>query len=205
MSQTLTNKQKSEATAGERAAAALAGVDLAVRCANLGLSLPDANGSVRLRVLGKELLLTPPDFPAIVASTGAPAKPADRILALHFLLYAGPVEPTGQWISFREFPGGQFYWGPFCSRTSNPLVARIGNDLDRLRKSLDRFDWKPLDIPDLSARIQAVAGVDVALIYRRGDDELGPTAELLFDACAKRIFNAEDAAVLASRVCIGLL
>ncbi len=205
MTQTATNKQKSEALAAERAAAALAGVDLAARCANLGLAPPDANGSLRVRVFGKALLLSPPGFSATDIATGAPARPADCILALHYLLCSLPVEPTGRWISFRDFPGGQFYWGPFSARTTNALVARIGNDLDRLRQNLNRFESRPLDLPDLSARIQAVGVVDVALIYRRGDEEMPPTAELLFDGCAKRCFSAEDASVLASRVCLGLL
>ncbi|MHB9138667.1 MAG: DUF3786 domain-containing protein, partial [Victivallaceae bacterium] len=43
------------------------------------------------------------------------------------------------------------------------------------------------------------------LIYRAGDDEFPPEAEVLFDAAVKRVYVAEDAAVMAGRICIGLL
>jgi hypothetical protein len=218
----LTNKQKAETVAAQRGAAALAGVDLPARCVRLRLAPPAADGSVTIRVVGQDLRLTPPDFPAIVTFTGEPARPSDRILAIHYLLCTVPVEPTGQWISFREFAGGPFYWGPFCARAVKPLIGRIGDDLELLRKNLGRLEWQPLDLPKgvadgsgdafladsplplLAARIQALGAIDAALIYRQGDDELEPTAELLFDACARRVLCAEDASVLASRICLSL-
>ncbi len=205
MPMAINNKQKAEALAAERGAAKLAEVDLAARCAGLKLQPPAADGSVVVRVFGQDLRLARPDFSATVVATGKPARAADRILAIHYLLCTTPVEPTGQWVTFRDFPGGQFYWGPFCSRTVKPLVGRIGNDVELLRKNLDRFAWQPLDVPDLAAKIHAVGAVDAALIYRLGDEEMEPTAEVLFDACAKRVFCAEDVSVIGSRICLGLL
>jgi hypothetical protein len=205
MDTAINNKLKAQIQAAELGASKVATVDLAGRCAMLQLPAPAADGSIRISVFGQQLQLTPPHFDAVVVSTGQPAKPADRILAIHYLLTSAPVAPTGEWISFRDFPGGQFYWEPFCSRTVKPLVQRIGNDLALLRKNLDRFAWSALSMPDLSARIQAVGAVEVALIYAQGDDEFEPSAELLFDACAHRVFCAEDASVIASRICLGLL
>lgn len=205
MQTTPTNKQKAEAAAIERGAAALALVDLHARCATLKLAPPAGDGSVRVRVLGQDLVLTPPRFDAIIASTGKAAKPADRLLAIHYLLRDVPVEPAGHWISFREFPGGQFYFEPFRSRSIKPLVARIGNNLDLLKNNLARLQWQAADLPDLSAQIHALGAINALLVYRQGDEELEPTAELLFDACAKRVLCAEDAAVLAGRICLSLL
>lgn len=182
----------------------LAGVDLAERCVRLGLAMPN-NGLVRLRVLGLDMLLDESDFRLTLAESGAAAKPGDHILVLHYLICDLAVEPTGELITFRELPGGQFYWGPFCSRSVKPLVGRIGNDLDLLRKNLDRFDWEPIGQGDLGAQVKAIGQVEATLIYRRGDDEFEPTADILFDSCVKRVFSAEDASYLAGRICLGLL
>ena len=103
------------------------------------------------------------------------------------------------------FPAGAFYWGPFQSRSIKPLIAVIGNDLDRLRRNMEIFDWQALNIGDFGARISAFGHVHVDLIYRCGDDELPPAADVLFDAALKRVFCAEDIAVLAGRVCLSLL
>lgn len=199
------NKQRALAEAAEQVARQLANVDLAARCRALGLGAPGADGSVVVPVFGQDLRLTPPAFEAVVASSGAMARPADRVLALHYLRCDVPIEPSGELITFRDLPGGAFYWAPFQSRSAGPLVACIQNDLDRLRKNLDRFTWQPVDIGNLAARVQAVGRIELTLVYRCGDDELPPSAEVLFDACTRRVFDAEDAAVLAGRLCIGLL
>ena len=45
----------------------------------------------------------------------------DSILFFHYLLSDAPVNQSDQYISFRELPGGQFYWDPFMARSVVPL------------------------------------------------------------------------------------
>ena len=182
--------------------------DLPARCGRLGLPDPVAlHGAIRLPLFGQTLELRPPAFEGVVVETGQPPKPADRLLALHYLLCDLPVVPEGRWITFREFPGGAFYWQPFLARSIQPLVRAIGDDLGLLRARLERFAAKieagPADA--LSARIAAVGRIDVLFVYRPGDAEFPATSDLLYDACARRVYGAEDAAVLGGRVCLGLL
>jgi hypothetical protein len=198
------SKQEALSQALEQARAALAGVDLPARLARLSLPAPQA-GVVGFRLFGQEALLTLADLDLRLAATGAPAKPADRILVLHYLRHEGAVAFADRLVPFRDFPGGAFYLAPFRSRTVDPLVARYGNDLDSLRRSLSRFDSAAVPLGDLGARLEAFGPLSVTLIYQRGDDELGPSAEMLFDASVRRVFGADDAAALASRICLGLL
>jgi hypothetical protein len=186
------------------AIAELEDVNLIVRCPSLGLPVPE-NGIVRLRVFGTDMILQQSDLQLIKAETEEPAKLSDRILVLHYLLCKSPIVLTDELISFRGFPEGQFYWQPFLSRTVKPLIGRIGNDPDLLRKNLQRFDWEEVDMGNFGARIHAFGKLYVTLVYHLGDDEFPPTADMLFDACIKQVFVAEDVAVLASRICIGLL
>lgn len=179
-------------------------VDLTSRCSLLGLPLPE-NGVAHLRAFGMDLILQPPDFQLIKAATGEPAKLSDSILVLHYLLCESPIALTDELISFKGFPEGQFYWQPFLSRTVKPLMSRIGNNPDLLRQNLQRFDWEEVAMGDFGARIHAIGRLYVTLAYYRGDDEFPPTADVLFDACIKQVFVAEDVAVLASRICLGLL
>jgi len=90
-------------------------------------------------------------------------------------------------------------------RTVAPLVRAIGSDLTALRARLDRFSWSEIPMGDLGARIHAVGALHVTLSYRAGDDEFPPSADLLFDAAVKRALSTEDAAAMATRVCLGLL
>jgi len=189
----------------ERGAAALAGIDLPARCAKLGLPVPNGDGTLHVRVFNQDLRFTLPGFEAVVESTHQPAALLDRMLLMRYLLCDLPVSPTGQLISFRELPGGQFYWEPFRKRSLNPLLKRIGNGINRLRGNLDRFSWQPVAMGDLGARIRVLGNIDAILVYHLGDEEMAPAADLLFDACIKRPFGAEEAAAIAGRICFGIM
>jgi hypothetical protein len=156
-------------------------------------------------VFNQELLFSLPGFEAVVESTRQPAGLLERMLLVRYLLCDLPVAPTGQLISFRELSGGQFYWEPFRKRSLDPLLKRIGNDVDRLRRNLDRFQWQPMDMGDLGARLHVLGNIDAVLVYQLGDEEMPPAADLLFDACIKRAFGAEEAAVIAGRICFGIM
>lgn len=186
-----------------RAKEKLAGVDLTSRCTNLGLSSPQ-DGIMQFRAFGIELTLEQ-NFDLVETAAQKPAKLGDQILVLHYLLCEMPIQNTGELITFRDLPGGQFYWEPFLSRSINPLLKRVGNNLDVLKKNLSRFDWQPFAAGDFAAKIHALGKIDAYLVYHLGDEEFPAAAEILFDSSIKRIYNSEDVAFLASRICIGLL
>jgi Domain of unknown function (DUF3786) len=179
-------------------------VDLPTRCRNLGLPQPQSE-ELCFRAFGEDVVLRLKDWQLFPKGSQEPVKIFNRILVLHYLLCDLPVVFTDRLISFRELIGGQFYWEPFCARSVRPLGKRFGNQLEQLKENLERFDWEPVSIGDLGARVHAIGNLYVTLIYRLGDDEFPAAADLLFDSAIKRIYNAEDATVLASRICLALL
>ena len=197
------SKQDAQLEAIRQAVSKLRQIDLPARCIALKFPVP-VNGRLKLRAFGADFQLTTDTFELFVCKTGAPAKEADRILILHLLLCDVPLNPSDELITFRDFPGGTFYLEPFLSRTVRPLVKRYGNKLDELKAAMCRFDFQPLEIGDFSVRIHAVGCLYVTLVYRLGDDEFPAEAELFFNAPIKRAFCAEDAAVLAGRICFRL-
>lgn len=197
------SKQDAQLEVIRQAVGRLQPIDLLARCAALKLPAP-VDGRLKLRAFGIDFELTTDTFELLMSKTGAPAKEADRILILHLLLCELPFNPSDELITFRDFPGGAFYLEPFLSRTVKPLVKRYGNRLADLKTAMNRFDFQPLELGDFSARIHAVGCLYVTLVYRLGDDEFPAEAELFFNAPVKRAFCAEDAAVLAGRICFGL-
>lgn len=191
-------------TAVRAAVEKLQNVDLNTRCPDLGLSRPQ-NNTISLRAFGTHMKLRLPDFQLYIVGSDTPAALSDRILILHYLLCEVPVRMTNHLITFRQMDSGMFYWEAFLSRSVRPLVAKIGNNLDLLKTNLGRYDWEPVSFGDFGARIHAVGNVYVTLIYRLGDAEFPPTADILFDRTIKNIYPTEDAAVLAGRICLGLL
>ncbi|MCP4137440.1 MAG: DUF3786 domain-containing protein [bacterium] len=197
-----TNREKATALAAERAIEALSKINLAERCRLLGLTLPDQDGMLRLPAFGKTISLELPHFRPPPES---PASPVELVLVLHYLLSEVPVESTGELLSFRDLPGGSFYWQPFQGRSVIPLVKTIGNDLALLRTRLNRYTWSPVKTGDLGAAIHIIGNLDITLIYRTGDEEFPASADILFDSCIKRVYNTEDAAAIATSICFGLI
>ncbi len=198
------NRSRADRIAVERAAERLAGVDLRERCDLLGLDPPKTNGTILIRAYGRDILLAPPEFTATDAGTGTPAHPVDRLLVLHYLLCVTPPAPGGPLLTFRDLPGGQFYWEPFRSRTVVALAATIGDGLDLLRSRLARLDSHPFDKGDVGARVRCIGNLWISLAYYAGDTEFPPSAEIFFDAAVRHAQSTEDAAAMAQRLC-GLL
>jgi hypothetical protein len=182
----------------------LQNIDMESRCAKLGLPGPQQE-LLKFRAFGTDMILQLPGFQLVRADTGKPVKVSDRILVLHYLLCDFPIPGTDELISFRQLEGGLFYWKTFLSRSVWPLTQRIDNDLELLKRNLNRFDWQPAPLGDLGARIHSLGKVYVTLLYHLGDDEFPAAADLLFDASIRRVYRTEDVAVLASRLCLGLV
>lgn len=178
--------------------------DLNKRCQLLGLNSAE-NGMLKIRMFGEDYHLYINDFRLINIENNDSAKQNDLILLLHYLLCDVPIKVTNELITFRDLAGGQFYWEPFVSRTTQQLCQVMGNDLERLTTNLNVFDWKQEDGGDFTAHIHTIGNIYLTLKYQLGDEEFPPGALLLFDSSIKRVFTAEDVAVLSSRVCLELM
>jgi len=186
------------------ASAKLADANFAENAGRLGFSL-ESPDTILVRILGGDCTVSTKNFEVIDKVTGKAVKPEVRILVLHYLLCESTPSLTGKLISFRELPGGQFYYGPFQSRSVNIVASVIKNDLERLRKNFVRFDLRKLELGDLSAEIHVIGKVYATFVYRTGDEEFPASAELFFDSSIKGIFSTEDVTFIASLISRRLL
>ena len=188
----------------EKAKNALRKIDINERSILHGL--PEfQKGKITFKAFGKEVQFHESDLRLVNIDTSGNVNINHYILFLHYLLSDIPYSISGQDISFRQLPGGQFYWEPFLSRTVKPLCQAIGNDLELLIKKLAKFEWEQEKYGDFSARIHTLGNIYILLIYHTGDDEFPARIDVLFDSNISRIYNAEDVAMLSSEICLGLL
>lgn len=185
------------------AVAKLANADLPARAENLGFSFLDKE-TILIRAFGADCTVELRTFEVKNRKTGQPVKPDLKIIVLHYLM-CDNFSRTGKIITFRDLPGGQFYLEPYRSRSINILISRIKNDTDLLKRNLSRFEWKETSPGDVGAEIHAVGKIHVNLVYYRGDEEMPPSADILYDSSIKKVFNTEDVTVIASLLCRGLL
>ena len=188
----------------ERAQAALRMLDLHERCKLHGFP-PFQNGLTESRVFGKDVLFYKSDMKLIERKSLREVKTNQYILFLHYLLSDIAFSPSGQYISFRQLPGGQFYWEPFIAKSCSPLIRAIGNDIELLKQKLTIYDWEQTNYGDFSARIHILGNIHLLLVHYSGNDEFPANINILFDSNISRIYQAEDISIMSSEICFGLL
>ncbi len=136
-------------------------------------------------------------------STNIPPKTHIVILLLHYLSrkIKGLPQPTGEWISFKQLDGGQFYYSVFRKRVLEPIIKKYGEKPENLISELTkRFKGKDIKEADASVVFEVFDGIPLFIKLWRGDEEFGAEANLLFDSSIKDIFCTEDAVITAEVV-----
>jgi hypothetical protein len=129
----------------------------------------------------------------------------EQVLILHYLLRAPGAPPSGQWITFREIPSGEFYYSAFVKRAQEPLVKTFGHRPQLLKELGLRRGGVSREEGDVCICFQAFPKIPVCLILWAGDDEFPPEGNVLFDASIARYLIAEDVAVLSGMVVYPLI
>jgi hypothetical protein len=155
-------------------------------------------GRMALPFLGREALV---DLRSrTMTIDGKSASVAEGILALHYLAGTRSASPTGEWISFRQLPGGHAYFGAFKRRTIDGIAALFQRRPVSLVAAARGLGGSELSIGDASVRLDVFPKVPVAVVVWAGDDEIDGSANVLFDETAPMHLPVEDLAVIGAIV-----
>jgi hypothetical protein len=135
-------------------------------------------------------------------SCNVPAKGYLGILILHYLIrkIQGLPSVTGEWISFKELAGGEGYFPVFKKRIIGVIMKKCGRNPDLLLALVERFDAKRTQVADIGIVIEALEGVPLLITFWRGDDEVGPEVNVLYDRSVAEVYCTEDIVVLSELV-----
>jgi hypothetical protein len=81
-----------------------------------------------------------------------------------------------------------------------PLVKNFGRGPDLLRKAAAKLGGCEADYGDLSVTINAFDQVPITLVLWKGDEEVAPNGNILFDANISDYLPTEDVAVLSETI-----
>jgi len=135
-------------------------------------------------------------------SCNIPARPYLVILILHYLksVKKGLSLLKGEWISFREIPGGEGYYPAFRKRVIDTVLRKYKESPEALLDLVESFGARKAGLADISVIIEVFYGVPVLINFWKGDEDFGPDANVLFDKSIKDIFCAEDIVVMSELV-----
>jgi len=119
-----------------------------------------------------------------------------RALVLHYLLKADGSALTGEWVAYKDLPGGLLYASVFARRVTDPLIERFGSSAQLFREVAVRFRGESAEVGDASVKLLALPRVPMQYVLWEGDEEFPASAQLLFDSSVIHYLPLEDIVVL---------
>ncbi len=140
-----------------------------------------------------------PSGSVVSCDSGVPAKDFVAILVLHYLArsFDGLPPLSGQWISFKELPGGDSYYPAYRKRAIDPVIRKYGREPSVLLAKAGPAAGAPAGQADAAVIVESFPSVPLMIEVWGGDDEFGADANILFDKNISAVFCTEDVAVLA--------
>ena len=156
-----------------------------------GLPWDGDAGTFTVTLLGKEYTVS---YPGCTVVGPAPLTDAERILLLRYLLEGRGVSPTGQYLTYRDFPWGDVYLQQFTGRCIKRFAFSYGFKPERLNRIMEQMPAKRLSRSDCGWEVELMPGLGVQFLLWVGDDEFPPNAQILFSDNFRYAFTAEDLA-----------
>jgi len=120
-----------------------------------------------------------------------------KIIILHYLINATHSTRTGQLTNYGGIPGGSFYFPVFKRKTTDILLAKLGNNGEALKRAGEALGAAATSLGDVSFTIRALPDIDLTIIFWEGDEDFPSAYDILFDAAIDRYLSLEDIVVLA--------
>jgi hypothetical protein len=141
-----------------------------------------------------------PDGRILLENGGTEAPLRDKILILHYFTGAKGTSATGKLIAYKQLSGGVSYFPTFSHRAIAPLVKNFGRSPELLTKTAAKLGGREAGYGDISATVNAFDRVPITLVLWRGDEELAPNGNILFDANISDYLSTEDVTVLCETI-----
>jgi len=141
-----------------------------------------------------------PEGKIVLEDSGTETPLRDKILILHYFTGAKGTPATGKSIAYKQLQGGVSYFPAFSQRVIGPLVKNFGRGPELLRNAAAKLGGCEADYGDLSVTINAFDQVPITLVLWKGDEEVAPNGNILFDANISDYLSTEDVTVLSETI-----
>lgn len=119
-----------------------------------------------------------------------------EILILRFLVNSRGIPETKNYITYKDIDGGYVYYPNFQTRTINKFIETYGSNIEKFKKTMDKFEFEKLNFGDCSYKVRFINNIYIVFVLWEGDEEIGSSGNILFDSNINHYFDAEDLAVI---------
>lgn len=116
------------------------------------------------------------------------------VMILNYLSFTeNNIDKTNKWISLKEIPnGGMMFYPAFYKSSIVSLINTFGYDSSKLRKCGENLGGKEIKMGDIAFEFEVFPKVFCRVVIWEGDDEIDPSATILFDSSVQHIMHVES-------------
>lgn len=173
--------------------------DVRQQCVRSGAQYVGPN-EIAIDYLNQSYHVVIPDCKISLEGSGGEVPLKDRILILHYFTGAKGTPTSGKLIAYKQLLGGVSYFCAFSQRAIAPLVKNFGKSPELLVRTVAKLGGHKADVGDVSVTVSAFPRVPVTLVLWRGDEEVQPNGNVLFDANISDYLSTEDVTVLSETI-----
>jgi hypothetical protein len=173
--------------------------DIQEQCRKSGARYVGPN-EIAISYLNQPYHIILPDAEISLEDSNVEVSQKDKILILHYFTLAKGTTATGVLVTYKQLPGGVSYFPAFSQRAIAPFVNHFGKNPELLIKAAAKLGGREVDYGDVSVTVNAFDHVPITLVLWRGDEELAPNGNILFDANISDYLSTEDVTVLTETI-----
>ncbi|MFC2031917.1 DUF3786 domain-containing protein [Chloroflexota bacterium] len=176
--------------------------DIEQQCLKSG-ALYQVNGSqkaILVQYLNQSYQITFPDIETSLVDSEEKVSIRDKILILHYLARAKGTPNSNRIFTYKELPEGNIYFPTFYQRTVKPLLNYFGQEPSLLADIAQKLSARKADYGDVAVTINVFSRVPIVLVLWRGDSELAPEGNIMFDSNISDYLATEDITVLCENL-----
>ena len=159
-----------------------------------------SDGQIAVDYLNQPYRIALPDIEISLEDSKVEVPLKDKILILHYFTLAKGTPASGTLTTYKQLPGGISYFMAFSQRAIAPLASHFGKKPELLMKAAAKLGGREADYGDASVTIHAFDHVSITFVLWRGDEELAPNGNILFDANISDYLATEDVAVVSETI-----
>lgn len=116
------------------------------------------------------------------------------IILLNYLSFTEcNIYKTNKWVSIKEIPnGGMMFYPAFYKSSIVNLINEFGYNLNKLKRCAKNLGGKEVKMGDLAFEFQVLPKVFCRIVIWKGDDEVKPSAIILFDSSIQYMMHVES-------------
>jgi hypothetical protein len=110
------------------------------------------------------------------------------------------VPLSGEWISFKQIPGGMFYAQAFQNYSGDKLLDIFGDDLDAFIEANKKIDGQRELFGSVAFSYQILPHIPIMVVCWLGDDDFSSSYRILFDSTAHHHLVVDGYAILGGNL-----